>query len=191
MIYTSKPIGSRGTVPGIAGELDALKADLSTILVAARGSLLDGMGSPAGAKRVDRARVLARLEVYESPDSQAALKAVGDGDLVRLTKEAIRARSSAMETGAWAPKAQDPWPEPPASPAPEPIPQAFPDPMAPMGPMGPTPPGPMGPMSPMPQGPMPPGLMPPGPMDPGPMAPMPPGPMAPMPPVFVPPAPLS
>ena len=129
MLYTSRQIGSKGTVPGIAGELDALKGDLSTIIVAARGSLLNGLGSPAGAKRVNRARVLERLDVYEDPAAQPALKSVTDGDLVRLTKEAIRARSTAQSRGEWAPK---PVPEPKLEPAPiePPIPAAFPSPLA-------------------------------------------------------------
>lgn len=132
MLYTSKPIGDRGTVPGIAGELDALKGDLSTVLVAARGALLDGLGSPAGARRVNRAEVLRRIDVYEDPDSQAALKDIGDGDLVRLTRESIRARSYAQSRGEWSPRTEPPPPPPPPAPVeppmgfPAPQPSAFP-----------------------------------------------------------------
>lgn len=102
MIFQSRAdIGSRGSSNGIAGELDALKRDLATMLIAARADLSKATGDPAGSRRIGRQQTLARMDDYERPEARQALQGVSDGELVRLTKESVRTRKKAMEAGTW------------------------------------------------------------------------------------------
>lgn len=129
MIFQSRAdIGSRGSSNGIAGELDALKRDLATMLITARADLSKATGDPAGSRRIGRQQTLARMDDYERPEARQALQGVSDGELVRLTKESVRTRKKAMEAGTWqAPQtyldAIDPPPPPeiPFAPPPPPI----------------------------------------------------------------------
>ena len=159
MIFQSRAdIGSRGSSNGIAGELDALKRDLATLLITARADLSKATGDPAGSRRIGRQQTLARMDDYERPEARQALQGVSDGELVRLTKESVRTRKKAMEAGTWqAPQAYldaiDPPPPPeiPFAPPPPPILTA----QMPLPLSGP------GSAMPMPAPPMPPAVLPP------------------------------
>jgi len=122
-------IGSRGSSNGIAGELDALKRDLATLLIAARADLSKATGDPAGSRRIGRQETIDRLDVYEKPEARQALQGVSDGELVRLTKDAVRLRKRAMDAGTWQAPQQyldaiappPPPPEIPLAPPPPPL----------------------------------------------------------------------
>ena len=86
---------------GTAGEPDALKRDLTTMLFSARADLSKATGDPAGSRRIGRQQTLARMDDYERPEARQALQGVSDGELVRLTKESVRTRKKAMEAGTW------------------------------------------------------------------------------------------
>lgn len=161
MIYQNimNKVGRRSALPGIAGELDALKSDLSNLMVANRGLVNTAVGAPAGSKRVsdaEAARGLDTTYAADSPEVAERLKLLTVGQLVKLTQDTIRLRKSQPA----APKDSVPEaftppplpsipPLPPVPPAPDlatpdptpPMPMPMPPPMPPPMPIStPTPP---------------------------------------------------
>lgn len=70
---------------GTAGEPDALKRDLTTMLFSARADSIKATGDPDGSPCIGRQKTLARMDDYERPEARQALQGVSDGELVRLT----------------------------------------------------------------------------------------------------------
>jgi hypothetical protein len=93
MIYSSinrKPNAPPN--PGLAYELDLLKSELSKHMVDQKKTVNNATGDPAGSKRIPRREAIKRMEEYEDPSAQEKLKELSDGELVDLTREAIRLR---------------------------------------------------------------------------------------------------
>jgi len=93
MIYSSinrKPNAPPN--PGLAYELDLLKSELSKHMVDQKKVVNNASGDPAGSRRIPRREAIKRMEEYEDPAAQDKLKELSDGELVDLTREAIRLR---------------------------------------------------------------------------------------------------
>lgn len=93
MIYSSinrKPNAPPN--PGLAYELDMLKSELSKHMVDQKKAVNNATGDPAGSRRIPRREAIKRMEEYEDPSAQEKLKELSDGELVDLTREAIRLR---------------------------------------------------------------------------------------------------
>lgn len=93
MIYSSinrKPNAPPN--PGLAYELDMLKSELSKHMVDQKKVVNNATGDPAGSRRIPRREAIKRMEEYEDPSAQEKLKELSDGELVDLTREAIRLR---------------------------------------------------------------------------------------------------
>ena len=135
-----QPPAKRGQPTGMARDLNLMKTDLSNTLVALRKQLADATGHPPGAVKLNRNKTLDRINTYDDPARQQDLKALSDGDLVKLTQQAIKARQQAMADGTWNPPAPEGLIEgaSPAAPSPSialpPAPPASPAGIAPAGP---------------------------------------------------------
>jgi len=90
---------------GTAGEPDALKRDLTTMLFSARADSSKATGDPDGFPCIGRQQTLARMDDYERPEARQALQCVSDGALGPadrnanpLAEEDPRGRNAARAT---------------------------------------------------------------------------------------------
>jgi hypothetical protein len=97
------PPGKPGA--GLAKELNHLTLTMASILVDMRKTLTSASGDPAGSRRLSTAETLKRLDQYEDPSRAEHFTDVSDGDLVKLTKQAIKLRQAAMTDNKWSPPA--------------------------------------------------------------------------------------
>ena len=97
----------RGQPTGMARDLNMMKIDLSNTLVALRKQLAEATGHAPGSVKLSRNKTLDRINTYDDPARQEDLKALSDGDLVKLTQQAIKARQQAMASGTWSPPAPE------------------------------------------------------------------------------------
>lgn len=81
-------------MPGLAGELDALKSDLSSLIVSNKVIVHDAVGPPAGSKRISDAEAARGLDTTYGPNVADRLKLLTIGQLVKLTQDTIRVRKS-------------------------------------------------------------------------------------------------
>ena len=102
-----QPPAKRGQPTGMARDLNMMKTDLSNTLVALRKQLADATGPAPGSVKLSRNKTLDRINTYDDPARQQDLKALSDGDLVKLTQQAIRTRQQAMAAGTWSPPAPE------------------------------------------------------------------------------------
>lgn len=174
MIYQSimDKVGRKSKLLGLAGELDALKTDLSSLMVANKGVVTAAVGPPAGSTRATKAETIEKLTRYDKPNDsevQAILAGLSVGELVKLTRESIKLKKDLMP------------PEPslasPASFLSEPLPPLPPLPSLPAPEAQPMPPIPAMPEGPMPQGSIPQGPVPVPSLEPQALAPQGPGPL--------------
>ena len=91
---------------GTAGEPDALKRDLTTMLFSARADSSKATGDPAGSQCIGRQETIAKIDDYERPEARQALQGVSDGALGPadiaanpLAEENPRGRNVARTTG--------------------------------------------------------------------------------------------
>ena len=128
MIYQSimDKVGRKSKLLGIAGELDALKTDLSSLMVANKGVVTAAVGPPAGATRATKAETIEKLTRYDKPNDseiQAILAGLSVGELVKLTRESIKLKKDLMPptTSLASPASflSEPLPPLPSLPAPE------------------------------------------------------------------------
>lgn len=97
------PMPKRGQPAGIARDLHLMKADLAKTLLSIRKDLSRATGHPPGSTRLTRSARLERINSYDDLSKQEELKALTDGELVRLTRQAIAERMRAQKSGEWQP----------------------------------------------------------------------------------------
>lgn len=130
MIYQNimNKVGRRSALPGIAGELDALKSDLSSLMVANKGIVNTAVGPPAGSKRISDAEAARGLDTTysgDSPEVAERLKLLTIGQLVKLTQDTIRLRKShPTQAKDSVPEGFTPPPVQPSIPSAPPVPPA-------------------------------------------------------------------
>lgn len=142
------PPAKRGQPTGMARDLGLMKDDLAKTVLGLRQSLSAATGHPPTTSKLNPRQTLDRINTYDDPSKAEELKGLSDGDLVKLTTEAIMVRQKAMAKGEWQPKnapISPPMPTLPAGPSPStspslppplpPSPSSFAPPTSPVGPV--------------------------------------------------------